>query len=81
MEETGHRPLLNMTDNQAAQPLKAFFENKRMQMTIRRTSQSQSKRSGKSNTNFLKTPHQWLLLHRQRVAAEIMEQSYIQSKH
>ena len=28
MEENGHRPLLNVTDNQAAQPLKAFLKTK-----------------------------------------------------
>ena len=28
MEAHGHRPLLNVTDNQAAQPLKAFLKTK-----------------------------------------------------
>ena len=28
MEDNGHKPLLNVTDNQAARPLKAFLKTK-----------------------------------------------------
>ena len=53
MEESDHRPLLNMTDNQTAQPLNAFLKTKECEWQfVDRTPQSQSKRSGKSNANL-----------------------------
>ena len=51
MEENGHTPMLNVTDNQAARPFKSVFEDKTVQMASRGATQSQSKCGGGSDTD------------------------------
>ena len=57
-------------------PAQGIFKNKRMQLAIRRAAQSSRQRSGASDTDIQEPPHQWNVLHRQRVASPTMAQTH-----
>ena len=60
LEENGHKPMLNVTDNTT---IESVFENKTMQMVIRRATQPQSNCGGASDIDVHKSPYQPLVMY------------------
>ena len=63
MKEKGHKLLLNVKRQPGGEATESVFENKRMQVAIRGTTQPQSECNGKSDTNVQKLPYPRFLLY------------------